>query len=141
MSQKTDLQSNNTDLQTILATINALPNAGGGNAIQYEVLVIPFGSTSATYSLSRVTRAYGVGGVSASSSDTSYQATGVYDNIIYGLEVKSNGSASTHGKLIYYNQGTITWDSSIVINSGNNLSMLLINDPLADVLSTCTPTL
>lgn len=30
MSQKTELQSNNTDLQAILATINALPEAGGG---------------------------------------------------------------------------------------------------------------
>jgi hypothetical protein len=30
MSQKTDLQSNNTDLQTILNTINNLPEAGSG---------------------------------------------------------------------------------------------------------------
>lgn len=30
MSHKTDLQSNNVDLQSILATINALPEAGGG---------------------------------------------------------------------------------------------------------------
>lgn len=30
MSYKADLQSNNVDLQSILATINALPEAGGG---------------------------------------------------------------------------------------------------------------
>ena len=30
MSQKTDLQSNNTDLQSILNTINNLPEAGSG---------------------------------------------------------------------------------------------------------------
>ena len=37
MSQKTDLQSNNTDLQAILATINALPSAGGGGSSEAVV--------------------------------------------------------------------------------------------------------
>lgn len=34
MSNKTELQNNNLELQEILADINALPNAGGGSAIE-----------------------------------------------------------------------------------------------------------
>lgn len=38
MSHKTDLQSNNVDLQSILATINALPEAGGGGGADVETV-------------------------------------------------------------------------------------------------------
>ncbi len=40
MSQKTDLQSNNVDLQSILATINALPEAGGGGGAEIETCTV-----------------------------------------------------------------------------------------------------
>lgn len=40
MSQKTDLQSNNTDLQAILNTINNLPEAGSGGSGNIETCTV-----------------------------------------------------------------------------------------------------
>ena len=42
MSHKTELQSNNVDLQSILATINALPEAGGGGGVSVETCNVTF---------------------------------------------------------------------------------------------------
>lgn len=39
MSQKTELQSNNIDLQSILNTINTLPEAGSGNGENLEAVI------------------------------------------------------------------------------------------------------
>lgn len=38
MSQKSDLQANNVDLQSILNTINALPEAGAGGSLETVTL-------------------------------------------------------------------------------------------------------
>ena len=66
----TKLNQNTTDLQALAAStgyqevldlVNALPDAGGsgGASVEYEIITIPAGATSATYTLPRVTAAFG----------------------------------------------------------------------------------
>lgn len=50
MGYKTELQSNNADLQTILNKVNALPEAGGGGGGSVETCTVTIsGSSSSCY--------------------------------------------------------------------------------------------
>ena len=49
MGFKTDLQSNNTDLQTILDAINELPEAGSGGGVTNETCEVTISGVSSSY--------------------------------------------------------------------------------------------
>lgn len=51
MSYKSDLQQNNTDLQAILADVNALPDAGSGGGGAIETCTVKINSQGSTFKL------------------------------------------------------------------------------------------
>lgn len=139
MSYNSELQSNNTDLQSILETINNLPSAGGGSGggqIEYEIITVPAGATSATYTLSRVTAAYGclTATISDRFANDEYHrvAVGVWNNLLrcityvcydssnYGVEIELSSDS------IDFNNGTINFYGATFLEP---INILLINDP------------
>ena len=60
MGFKTELQSNNIDLQTILNKVNALPEAGGGGGASVETCTIILNSTSYGMFVCSVNTDYGI---------------------------------------------------------------------------------
>ena len=144
MGYKTELQSNNTDLQTILNKINALPEAGGGGGgIEYEIVTIPanIGAKQCTvpYSLSRVTGAFGGCSEAWETYTTAGLLIGVKNNSIYfidGLISEKNSTTvflDTADEYITYSNGTMSfWFSH---NNPNSIDVLLINDTSAEAIS------
>lgn len=144
-----DIDAANTEIagqtELIAQITTALEGKAGGasNGIEYEIITIPEGATSASYTLSRVTNAYG--GASPgyaldedSISFTSPYATHICDNLIYGvLEInidqwQKEASVYFESVFVYYNQGTITW-SDFTIKAP--ITLLLINDPNLDEIA------
>ena len=80
MSFKTDLQSNNTDLQAILDTINALPEAGssGGGSVETCTVTIT-SSTYIEYLCATVATTEGISGCL-------YNSGGIGDVVTYTIE-------------------------------------------------------
>lgn len=108
---------------------------GSGSNIEYEIITIPAGATSASYSLSAVTNACGsvTSYLELTTRDATYcAALSFNDNILrYVVDLGSYNSndafISTDSVLAYFNNGTITWDSGPVIIEP--IQLLLINDP------------
>ena len=142
------LNSNTTGLEEILASVNALPEAGGGGGsggggIEYEIVTIPanIGSAQCTvpYSLSRVTGAYGGCSLGWESFFEEGIILGVKDNSLcfvdsfaYNIQSKKSGM-DTADEYITYSNGTMSfWFSH---NNPNSIDVFLINDPSAEAIS------
>lgn len=97
MTYKTDLQTNNTNLQSILDKVNALPEAGGGGSV--------------------IT---GVATTSSKDSLTILDAIGK-SNIIVMLNSCDEISASTYGKSVIYFEYLNGIMTSCVINPAGTL--------------------
>lgn len=148
MGYKTELQSNNADLQTILNKVNALPEAGsggggesGGGGIEYEIVTIPAnisgGQCTVHYSLSRVTGAYGGCSEAWETYTTEGLLIGVKNNSLYFIEglMASNKTAymDTADEYITYSNGTMSF--FFIYDNPNSIDVLLINDPSAEAIS------
>lgn len=125
-------------LDELESTINSLPDAGsgsGGGEIQYEIVTIPAGATSATYTLPRVTNAYG--SMTEWSEFPVNTIISVCDNLVSFVAYVDTYSekVETDTNLIYYNKGTITFEVGVVNDA---ISLLLVNDPSKETLDTCT---
>lgn len=136
------LQSNNTDLQTILQTLQtkaAGGSSGGGGGdkqIEYEIITIPAGATSVTYKLSRVTNAYGcitsqLIAMLEPDEDCNI-AVGIFDNCVRCI---TYSSYDTWTRKIDVEMGscTITFNDGVINFYGvtflEPMNVLLINDP------------
>ncbi len=177
MSYKSEFQSNNTDLQRLIDKANALPvaenldseisqqdslieqiaaalvgKAGGSAAagVEYEIVNIPKGSTSKTYShsLSRVTNVFGgmynplsapfLIGTGTRVGDVGLgQVLSVNDNICYRVSTidadfdSSNPSveANVEKCQVIYSNNTITFPTSVNCRFEVPVMLILINDP------------
>ena len=148
MSNKTQLQTNNTALDALITRVNAakdttasLPEAGGGSGgIQYEIITIPAGAKSALYTLPRVTSAYGVSSVPTGEYVASFYniIMSIYDNKIYSVSDydELNSIFVTEHSCVTYTQGVLTIDTGIVFEIRADMHVLLINDPSKQPIST-----
>lgn len=134
-----------TSIFGVTGTYEGTGASGGASGVEYEIITIYAGATSATYTLPRVTNAYGsiTSFFDVNTDDEWYgSVVSVDDNMmhfVYLLESTPIGAEfATDSAQIYYNRGTITWDDSLIIS--DDINVLLVNDPSKDVLSTCTPT-
>jgi hypothetical protein len=116
MSNKTQLQTNNNALDALITRVNAakdvaasLPEAGSGGGgstggVEYEIITIPSGAISATYTLPRVTNAYGAYNDSFkdldSAASTGYLLIGICDTLAHIIT--------------YWSKDTLTDDMEIV---------------------------
>lgn len=123
-------------------------SVGGGSSsgVEYEIITIPAGATSATYTLSRVTNAYGsmlYGYDEIEDVDGAF-VTGIIDDlaiVINGYVYYDNADYSyvcgigKDSVPVRYNKGTVTWDNETIYTP---ITLILINDPNKDVLAACT---
>lgn len=124
---------------SILGVTGTYEGSGGGG-IEYEIITIPAGAASATYSLKRVTNA--IGSISKSYDET--DARGMI-NIVDTMAqlVAPLGGGYNRAEIyydrdqIYYDKGTIHW--SFNETPIDDITLILVNDPSKDVLYTCTP--
>lgn len=132
-----------TQLNALESAIDNLPDAGSGG-IEYEIVTIPAGATSATYTLQRVTHAYG----SVEPTTQTYLEDTFDERIVLsicgtreffldsvshsGIGSAASGVADFDNDIVEYNAGTITWLSGII---DVPLTLLLINDPSAEAIS------
>jgi hypothetical protein len=146
MSNKTQLQTNNTALDALITRVNAakdvaasLPEAGGGSGggIEYEIIRISPGATSATYTLPRVTAAYGCcpGGITETAEGCIVSIKDLYMQYIQ-LSTFPGGDMlrlEANECLSYANGSVSGWSG--VGHFGGIFSLLLINDPNAEAIS------
>lgn len=132
----------------LIAQINSAleGKAGGGsnNRIEYQIITIPVGATSATYTLPRVTNAYGSISVflEITTMDIAYNAMiGIKNNAVYYVNELSYESGIddytymyTESATVYFNNGIITWDSGMSVLTP--IELVLINDPSKNAIST-----
>lgn len=138
-----NLTNNTTQLEALLTKVNNLPEVGGntGSEVQYEIITIPAGATSATYTLPRVTNAYGAPELSLNTVLTQNMAFGITDGLcsyVSALSIKNNQLTCEFDTcVVYYNQGVLTFANEVSIEE--DIYAVLVNDPNKDALWSCTP--
>lgn len=134
----TKLTSLETAITALETELQGKASGGSGGSsdggIQYEIITIPAGATSATYTLPRLTSVYGSvrGLFEVSSRDNNYGAIlSVCDNLFYYISILTASGSMADVQIdsarIYYQDGNITWDSGGVVI--NPVELILINDP------------
>lgn len=121
-------------------------SGGGSSGMEYEIITIPAGATSATYALPRITNAFGTVNTyfTLTSSEDYTAMVSIEDTLCrYVCEIDSLGLTGESyvdfdSVRIFYNKGVITWESGPVIMEP--IVLLLVNDPSKDILYTCTAT-
>ncbi len=111
------------------ASVNVNVAGSGGGGVEYEIITIPKGATSATYTLPRVTNAFGSLETYVEDFDGIAGVTNSLCQYFY------NYGSDTFP--IYYNRGTISWMGGAP--TIDTLTLILVNDPNKNVLYTCTP--
>lgn len=112
--------------------------SGGGSAVEYEEIVIPEGATSATYTLSRVTAAYGAVVFGFLDEYRGNDVNGgfvlsVVNSRVQLISFLYNSAIEMDSSYIYYNQGIAQLECSA---PKRDLKLVLINDPNANAIST-----
>ena len=141
----TEVDEQSAVVDELMAALQGKSVPGGGGGVEYEVVTIPAGATSATYALPRVTHAYG----SREPADLTYNSKTSDEQIIFsihGTRVIYLDDVDGHPAnpnayaimellcdLVEYNAGTITWWNGVI---DTPLTLLLVNDPSADAIST-----
>lgn len=131
-----NLQNHIASLESLIDKANALPDAeSGGNGIEYEIITIPAGATTVSYSLSRVTTAYGT----INEYLLEYKGTGgflsIRNDILYYINYISGNSPvriETSSILIRYENGVMKIDGR---GGPNDMEVILVNDPAAPAIS------
>lgn len=131
-----------TALETELAGKASGGSGGSSGGIEFEIINIPVGAYSASYTLPRVTSACGsITSSFETDTDTAdYLVLSILNTRIYyidGLSGYSHGSSSgaeltVDNDLIEYNSGTITWYAGKI---DIPITLLLINDPNQPAIS------
>lgn len=120
-------------LDGMKTAVDGIETGGGSSGVQYEIVTIPAGATSATYSLPHITKA--VGSVNENLVDQEnecYTITSIYDNLVNVLWGVESGTswykpfATFDSYLVTYSNGNITWDAG---NVAVPITLLLIYDP------------
>jgi hypothetical protein len=119
--------------------VNVPTSGGGGAAVEYEIVTIPAGATSATYTLPRVTAAFGglaepVGTIRNSDvTNAGYiYIMSISDTLSRGLYDISNSAVEIDSDMVTYHNGVVSLNGNKV---GAKLKLLLVNDPNANAIS------
>ena len=130
------LTLNSTALDKLKAKVQTLPNTGeSSGGVEYEIITIPAGATTVSYSLPRVTAAYGT----INEYLLEYKGTGgflsIRNDILYYINYISGNSPvriETSSILIRYENGVMKIDGP---GGPNDMEVILVNDPSAPAIS------
>lgn len=119
--------------------VNVPTSGGGGAAIEYEIITIPAGATTATYTLPRVTAAYGslaepVETIRNPEVDNAgyIYIMGIHDTLSRGIAYISGSSVDIDSDMVTYHNGVVSLNDNKV---GAKFKLLLVNDPNANAIS------